>query len=349
MFKKISTTQYISLCIFLFLLLLSCMVFAIYVGAIEIEASWIYKIIVNQGSGKTIFTATWPKYIEGIVWGMRLPKVIVVACVGAGLSLVGILMQSLTKNTLADPYILGISSGASTGATAVLLLGTLPFLGAISVQLGAFIGAMISAVLVFTLGGKRSNTTKLVLTGVAISSLFSALTNIMIFMTPESRKVNSALFWMTGSFASVEWHDVLPVVITLIITIVFMLWIHKALDAMLLGEELAITIGVNVTTIKIIIILISTLITGVMVSICGVIGFVGLLIPHISRSIIGTTHTRLIPFSALLGGIFLVLADTIARVVVAPAELPIGVITAILGVPFFLVLLKRSSYSFSER
>lgn len=349
MFKQISTIKYVSLCIFLTVFLLACMIFAIYVGAVDLEANWIYKIIINQSTGSEVFSPTWPTYVEGIVWGMRLPKVIVVACVGAGLSLVGILMQSLTKNTLADPYILGISSGASTGATAVLLLGALPFLGVVSVQFGAFIGALLSAILVFSLGGKRSNTTKLVLTGVAISSLFSALTNIMIFMTPESRKVNSALFWMTGSFASVEWNDVLPIIITLVVTILFMLWIHKALDAMLLGEELAITMGVNVRIIKIIIILISTLITGVMVSVCGVIGFIGLIIPHISRSIIGTTHTRLIPFSALLGGIFLVLADMLARIVVAPSELPIGVITAILGVPFFLVLLKRSSYSFSER
>lgn len=349
MLKKISTTKYLWLCTFLFFCLLLVMVLAIYIGAVDLQADWIYKIIVNQTMQQEIFTPTWPSYVEGIVWGMRFPKVIVVACVGAGLSLVGILMQSLTKNTLADPYILGISSGASTGATAVLLVGKIPFLQGVSVQLGAFIGALLSSVLVFSLGGRRSNTTKLVLTGVAASSLFSALTNVMIFMTPESRKVNSALFWMTGSFASVEWNDVLPIVLILIFTIGFMMWIHRALDAMLLGEELAITVGVNVVFIKIIIILISTFITGIMVSVCGVIGFIGLIIPHVARSLIGTTHTRLIPFTALLGGIFLVLADMIARVVVAPSELPIGVITAILGVPFFLYLLKRSSYSFSER
>lgn len=349
MLKKITTTKYIWLCIFLGILLVSCMIMAIYIGAVDLQTDWVYKIIINKTTGSEVFTPTWPKYVEGIVWGMRFPKVIVVACVGAGLSLVGILMQSLTKNTLADPYILGISSGASTGATAVLLMGSIPFLNGLSVQIGAFIGALLSSFLVFSLGGKQSNTTKLVLTGVATSSLFSALTNVMIFMTPESRKVNSALFWMTGSFASVEWSDVLPIVIILIGTIIFMLWIHRALDAMLLGEELAITVGVNVTMIKIIIIVISTLITGIMVSVCGVIGFIGLIIPHVARSLIGATHTRLIPLTALLGAIFMVLADTLARVVVAPFELPIGVITAILGVPFFLYLLKRSSYSFSER
>lgn len=349
MLKKITTTKYIWLCVFLGILLVSCMIMAIYIGAVDLQTDWVYKIIINKTTGSEVFTPTWPNYVEGIVWGMRFPKVIVVACVGAGLSLVGILMQSLTKNTLADPYILGISSGASTGATAVLLMGSIPFLNGLSVQVGAFIGALLSSFLVFSLGGKQSNTTKLVLTGVATSSLFSALTNVMIFMTPESRKVNSALFWMTGSFASVEWSDVLPIVIILIGTIVFMLWIHRALDAMLLGEELAITVGVNVTMIKIIIIVISTLITGIMVSVCGVIGFIGLIIPHVARSLIGATHTRLIPLTALLGAIFMVLADTLARVVVAPFELPIGVITAILGVPFFLYLLKRSSYSFSER
>ena len=323
-------------------------VFAIHIGAVDLTPEWIYQILVNHLTGKEIYGVEWPAYADGIVWGMRLPKVLVASCVGAGLSLVGILMQAMTKNSMADPYLLGISSGASAGATAAILVGSLPIIGAVTVQAGAFIGAIVSSVLVFILAGAsgRVSSTKLILSGTAISALFSSMSNFLIFMQNNEKKLSSVLFWMSGSFASAKWADVLPVFIVLIICIVIILLENRALDALLLGEEMAITIGVDVPKLKILIIIMSALVTGIMVSVSGTIGFVGLVIPHISRSLVGTAHKRMVPFSALLGEILMIWADAIERVVVAPSELPIGVVTAFIGAPFFLFLLRKSKYSF---
>lgn len=342
MLKNIRTSSFVLLCCAMGLLLLLSVVLAIHVGAVDITPEWVFQILLNNISGREVFSAQWPGYAEGIVWGMRLPKVLVAACVGAGLSLVGIMMQAMTKNSMADPYLLGISSGASAGATAAILLGVL------SVGTGAFAGAMLSSVLVFLLAGAsgRASATKLILSGVAVSSLFSAVTNLLIFMQSNDKKLSAVLFWMTGSLAGVAWADVLPVVLSLAVCVVVLLLIHRALDALLLGEEMAVTVGVDVPKLKVLIIVLSALVTGIMVSVSGTIGFVGLIVPHIARTLVGTAHRRLIPFAALLGGIFLIWADAIARVVVAPSELPIGVVTAFIGAPFFLLLLRKSRYSF---
>ena len=348
MLKNIRTSTFVCLCIGMALFLGASIVFAIHIGAVDLTPEWIYQILVNHLTGKEIYAVEWPAYADGIVWGMRLPKVLVASCVGAGLSLVGILMQAMTKNSMADPYLLGISSGASAGATAAILVGSLPIIGAVTVQAGAFIGAIVSSVLVFILAGAsgRVSSTKLILSGTAISALFSSMSNFLIFMQNNEKKLSSVLFWMSGSFASAKWADVLPVFIVLIICIVIILLENRALDALLLGEEMAITIGVDVPKLKILIIIMSALVTGIMVSVSGTIGFVGLVIPHISRSLVGTAHKRMVPFSALLGAILMIWADAIARVVVAPSELPIGVVTAFIGAPFFLFLLCKSKYSF---
>lgn len=342
MLKHIRTGSFVALCIALALLLLMSVILAIHVGAVELTPQWVFQILANHITGQDLFPKSWPGYANGIVWGMRLPKVLAAACVGAGLSIVGIMMQAMTKNAMADPYLLGISSGASAGATAAILLGIL------SVGTGAFIGAILSVVLVFLLSGAsgRVSATKLILSGVAVSSLFSAVTNLLIFLQSNEKKLSAVLFWMTGSFASVTWGNVLPVTISLLVCIAVLLLIHRALDALLLGEEMAVTVGVDVPKLKILMIVLSALVTGIMVSVSGTIGFVGLIVPHIARTLVGTVHRRLIPFAALLGGIFMIWADAIARVVVAPSELPIGVVTAFIGAPFFLVLLRRSRYSF---
>ena len=342
MLKHIRTSFFLLLCIALALLLLLSVVLAIHVGAVELKAGWIFWILTNHITGREVFPESWPGYADGIVWGMRLPKVLVAACVGAGLSLVGIMMQAMTKNAMADPYLLGISSGASAGAAAAILLGVL------SIGSGAFVGAMASSVLVFVLSGAsgRVSATKLILSGVAVSSLFSAVTNLLIFLQSNEKKLSAVLFWMTGSFASVTWGDVLPVAVSLLVCIAVLLLIHRCLDALLLGEEMAVTVGVEVPKLKLLMIVLSALVTGVMVSVSGTIGFVGLIVPHIARTLVGTVHRRLIPFAALLGGVFMIWADAAARVAAAPSELPIGVVTAFLGAPFFLVLLGRSRYSF---
>ncbi len=351
MLKHIRKSTFVIVCTAMIILLAAVMVLGINLGAVDLSPQWIFKIIINNISRREIFSVDWENSVQSIVWGMRFPKVIVCACVGAGLSLTGILMQAMTRNSLADPYILGISSGASTGATAILLIGgAFPLLSGISVGAGAFTGAMISSVIVLMLGGASGKFSpgKLVLSGTAVSAIFHALTNLLIFLSPDKRKVNSALFWMEGSFASAEWEDVLPAVVTFIVIFTIAMALNKSLDTLLLGDDIAITVGVNVRAMKLIIVVASSLVTGIMVSISGCIGFVGLVVPHISRTIIGTSHKRMIPFAVLLGGIFMVLADMFSRVIVAPSELPIGVVTALLGAPFFLAMLKKSSYSFNK-
>ena len=351
MLKHIKKSTFLILCVGMFLVLLGAMVLGINLGAVDLRPDWIYEIILNNITGKEIFAAEWSKSAQSIVWGMRFPKVIVCACVGAGLSLTGILMQAMTRNSLADPYILGISSGASTGATAILLVaGAFPLFQGVSVGMGAVIGAMLSSVIVMVLGGASGQFSpgKLVLSGTAVSAIFHAITNLLIFLSPDKRKVNSALFWMEGSFSSAAWEDVLPALATLLVIFAISMVINRSLDTLLLGEDIAITVGVNVRAMKLIIVLSSSLVTGIMVSMSGCIGFVGLIVPHVARTLIGTAHRRLIPFAMLLGGIFMVLADMFARVVVAPSELPIGVVTALLGAPFFLAMLRKSGYSFSK-
>lgn len=342
MLKKISTASFLLLCAAMGLFLLLSMVLAIHVGAVDITPEWVGQILLNRIMGRELFAPLWPGYAEGIVWGMRLPKVLAAACVGAGLSIAGILMQAMTRNSMADPYLLGISSGASAGAAAAILLGVL------SVGTGAFAGAVLSSALVFLLAGAsgRASATRLILSGVAVSSLFSAVTNLLLFLQSNEKKLSAVLFWMTGSFAGVTWEDVLPAGAALTLCAAVLLLSHRALDALLLGEEMALTVGVNVPRLKLLLILLSSLVTGIMVSVSGTIGFVGLIVPHIARTLVGTAHCRLIPFASLLGGVFMIWADAIARVAAAPSELPIGVVTAFIGSPFFLVLLGRARYSF---
>ena len=351
MLKHIKKSTFLLICLGMFVVLLGAMVLGINLGAVELRPDWISKIIVNNITGREVFLQEWGKSAQSIVWGMRFPKVIVCACVGAGLTLTGILMQAMTRNSLADPYILGISSGASTGATAILLMaGAFPIFQNITVGAGAFAGAMLSSVIVMILGGAsgRFSPGKLVLSGTAVSAIFHAVTNLLIFLSPDKRKVSSALFWMEGSFSSAEWKDVLPAILTLAAIFCVAMLLNRSLDTLLLGEDIAITVGVNVHLMKLIIVVSSSLITGIMVSMSGCIGFVGLIVPHIARTMIGTVHRRMIPFAMLLGAIFMVLADMFARIIVAPSELPIGVVTALLGAPFFLAMLRKSGYSFSK-
>lgn len=350
MLKNAKRSTRIALIIGLLLFLVFSMVMAINIGAVNINPKIIFSIIANHLSKKTIFEATWSSAQDSIVWTLRFPKVIVAGCVGAGLSLAGIFMQALTKNPLADPYILGISSGASAGAVTSLLVGTLPLIGRLPLSVGAFFGALLTSFLVFVIGGNggKSSTTRLVLVGMAISSLFSALTDFIIFVTPDSKKVTSAMFWMTGSFAGTAWSDVIPAVLSLAVGILVAAAIRTEMDALLMGEDLAKNYGVNVGIIKIVLILTSTLLTAVMVSMSGIIGFVGLVVPHVSRQVMGASHSRMLPVALLGGASFMIWTDVIARICVAPEEIPVGVVTALAGAPFFLVMLRKSRYDFGK-
>ncbi len=348
--KLFQNVSYSVFCMILFVLLLIAMLLGIYIGAVNIRVDWIFEIIINQLFRQDIFAPQWPESAVSIIWQLRFPKVLAAACIGASLSLSGIMMQALTKNALAEPFVLGISSGAATGAVAALLMGGLPLIGSFSTSAGAFGGALLTSFLVFVLANARGNpsTTRLVLTGMAMAASFGALTNLIIFLTPDTHKINSAMFWMTGSLSGVYWKNIPLIVSAFFLGLCITLLLNRSLDALLMGEERAVTLGVDTKKLKRILIITSSLLTGIMVSVSGVIGFVGLVVPHIARTLFGAAHRRMIPVAMLMGGIFMVAADILARVLAKPEEMPIGIITALIGAPFFLGLLYHSSYKFGE-
>ncbi|MGL4252535.1 MAG: FecCD family ABC transporter permease, partial [Fusobacteriaceae bacterium] len=317
---------------------------SILIGSVQLNPITIWKIIINKIFSEEIFQSDWTKNIEVIVWNLRMPRVLMSIIVGASLSLAGILMQALTKNTLADPYILGISSGASTGAILVIILGGA---GIFSVPLGAFTLGLLTSFLVFYNSSRENfSTSKLVLTGIAISSFFSGITTFLIVSASKETEVKSVLFWMTGSLSGSTWSSVGVSFLALLVSSLVIYSLHRELDIIMTGDEIAETLGVNVSRLRLVIVVVASLLSSFIVANTGIIGFVGLVIPHIGRGIIGAKHKRLIIFSILIGGIFLLVTDCIARVLLKGQEVPLGVITSMIGAPFFMWLIKKSSYSF---
>lgn len=277
---------------------------------------------------------------SAIIWDLRLPRAVLAAICGAGLALCGMVLQSLLRNPLADPFILGVSSGASTGAVSIVILG----LGAGSLGLasGAFIGALVAFALVLVLGLLAGGTTeRLLLAGIATSQLFSALTSFIVFTVADAEQTRGVLFWLLGSLGTATWADVLVCGIAVLVAGALCWLSAGSLDAFTFGEDAAAALGVQVQRMRVVLLVITALVTAVIVSASGAIGFVGLVLPHAARALVGAQHRALVPLSLALGAIFLVWVDVVARTLVAPQELPIGVVTAIIGVPAFVVILLQ--------
>lgn len=277
---------------------------------------------------------------DAIVWQERLPRALVAASCGIGLGLCGAILQSLLRNPLADPFILGVSSGASTGAVAVGVLG----LGgsALGLSGGAFIGALGAFGLVLLLAKYTSaGSSSVVLAGVASTQLFSALTSLVIFAFADSDATRGVMFWMLGSLEGMRWSDVaLTGAAAAVATVVALLYI-RSLDAFAFGEDVASSLGIHVTRTRLILLVMTALLTATLVSVTGAIGFVGLVLPHAARLIFGQRHSRVLPATIVLGAIFMVWVDAGSRVAFAPTPLPVGVGTALVGVPVFVLLLVR--------
>ena len=341
--------QYTIFCCIMIAILFLAFLLAIRLGSVDLEFDTIKQILVNRLTGREMYEPVWKNSTELIVWTIRTPRILTAFVVGAGLTLCGILMQVLTKNSLADPYVLGISHGASAGAVSVIMYGWLNILGGYGTMAGAFLGAVVSILLALRIATVRNKVTatQLVLAGIAVSALFSAATNFMIYHTKTgSDKVKTATYWMMGSLSGSSWEKLKYATIAFIVCFTLIMLLTRQLDVLLLGDDVAATVGVDTGKLKLWIIIIATMLTGIIVSISGTIGFVGLTFPHITRSIVGTKHKRLVPASVLVGGTFLVIADILSRVLVAPEELPIGVVSAFFGAPFFLYLIKKSSGKF---
>ncbi len=275
-----------------------------------------------------------------IVRQIRLPRVLLGLLVGSALAVSGVAMQGLFRNPLASPYVLGIASGASTGAALAILFATG---SAFLLPLGAFVGAAAAVAIVYGLARGRDRRTSiftLILAGVAVGALFSAVTSFLIFLSSGGEKLSDVLFWIMGGLGRAGWPSVAVLAPIVAVGIGGVIVLARDLNALSLGEEGAFHVGVNPDALYRWLLVLTTALTAAAVAMAGTIGFIGLVIPHVMRLLVGPDHRRLIPVSALAGGCFLVWSDVAARTVLAPAELPVGVITAFLGAPFFLYLLK---------
>lgn len=337
-----------SIVLLLVLLLAGTIVASSSMGSTNIDLGDVYKIILNRLTGREFYEATWVKTTEAIIWEIRIPRILLGVICGGGLAICGVLMQCITRNPIADPYILGISSGASTGAVFMIVAGGAGF-GITSIMGGAFTGAVICGIIVFILGtqgGKNGSTTRLILTGIGISTIFSAITNLLIYSARNSNQVKSAIFWSLGSLGKAKWDNLLLPFLVLTVVFILAVFMWKTLDILIVGDASAVILGVDTKLIKSMIILLTTLLTAILVSLIGAIGFIGLVIPHISRGFYGSSHREVLVISLLLGGILLVWCDVVGRVAFAPREIPIGIVTSLIGGPFFLWRICFSSYSF---
>lgn len=280
---------------------------------------------------------------DGIVWELRLPRVLTAAAVGAGLAVAGAVMQSLTRNPLADPYLLGLSSGASLGAVSVLVLGV-----ALLLPVAAFAGAMLALVAALSLAGSLGTITpsRTVLAGLAVGQLAAAATSFVIFWSATGDSYREILSWLLGSVAGATWTSVAIAGVAVVVLGTVLTGASRRLDAFAFGDVAASALGVDVGRTRWTLLALVALLTGALVAVSGSIGFVGLILPHAVRLLTGAGHRRLLPLAALVGASFLIWADTLARTVFEPRELPVGIVTAFLGAPVFaLILWRRRSSS----
>lgn len=314
---------------------------AVSLGAADVPFLSVWKIVINKVIPGT-FDVAWTAGRESIVWDVRFPRVLLGALVGAGLGLTGAVLQPLTRNALADPHLLGVSSGAAFGAVLALLHTGMIF-GVLTVPLFAFGGALIATMAV-PLVAKATNSMqpdRLVLSGVAVAFIFTALANMLVFLG-DPRAAQSVVFWMLGGLGLAQWQQLIFPAGVLGLALVYLLPNARPLNALALGDETAASLGVAVTRFRITLFIVTALLTGVMVAFSGAIGFVGLMVPHFVRLVAGSDNARVLPLSAFLGALILIWADLVARTIMAPEDLPIGVITGLAGGISFIWILRRS-------
>jgi iron complex transport system permease protein len=324
----------------LLIVLFVVIIFSCSVGAADIAIADAVRIIFKPYKYKGA--------MHSVIWNIRMPRVLLSVLVGSSLSVAGVAYQGLFRNPMAEPYILGISAGAAFGGTLSIVLGITNIIGIGGTSAMSFLGAVGTTFLVYNLGShkNRISMTYLLLSGIAISSLLSALISLIMIFNRE--KLNNIIMWTMGSFTSANWSKVIVALISTFIGASGIYYFAKDLNLMLLGEENAQNLGINIEKTKKILLILASLISAIAVSVSGIIGFVGLIVPHAIRLIAGPDHRVLIPCSVLAGGIFLAISDTLARILAIPMEIPVGVITAVFGAPFFIHLLiksKRSSAS----
>ena len=320
------------------------MIAAVCLGVINFTPAQAARVVIHKLAPSYLAADEAPTLLEiNMIWGLRIPRVLLGFIVGAGLAVCGACMQTLVKNKLADPYVLGVSSSAAAMACGCMLLGVTARLGEFGLQLSSFAGALLGSLFVCQMarGEGHSGATAMLLTGVILSMIMSAATSLMTVTSPDIYAMRGITFWITGSLTGAKWEYLSVPAACVMACLFYLMARHRGLDAIAFGNETARTLGINATGLEKGLFAATALLTGICVSVAGSIGFVGMIVPHIVRRFTGARHRRVLPAAALLGGNLVVWADVAARLVVAPDEIPVGIMTALLGTPVFLVILRR--------
>lgn len=347
--KKEMQSRFTILIFLLLIFLVLTFMITISVGTLDIPLADTVKVILGKIGG---YELDVDNPFSNIVWQLRVPRVLMALFVGAGLAICGVVMQAVVQNPLAEPFLLGISSGGYLGAVFYIMLGA--FIPVFYTEMGivffAFVGALLASFSVIFLSSYKSklSTTKLILSGMIINAAFQAVANFIVAISGSYESISRIAFWTMGSLNASKWESCLLPSCTVIIISAYFYSQYRNLNILLQGDETAVTLGVNVNLFRKLYISIISLMVGLLVSYCGIIGFVGLVIPHIGRALVGANHKRLIPIAFLLGAIFLMIADCVARSLLENMELPIGVFTALVGAPFFAYIMIKKNYSFSN-
>ncbi len=322
-------------------LLIVAVIVASFIGTANVGGADIVGIILRH-AGIDIGLPEVSPLIDALIWESRLPRVLLAAVVGMGLSISGAVLQSVTRNPLAEPYLLGVSSGASTGAVAIMILGVGS--GAVTLSMGAFAGALVAFAIVLVLigGGRVSNPSRVVLTGVLVSQFFSAVTSLILMLDGDADSTRGFTYWLLGSLGGARWEPLSVAALVIVACAVACLFFAPALDAFTFGWDTASSLGINVTRSRVLLMILTALMTAAAVAASGAIGFIGLLVPHVVRLLAGSSHRLLLPLSGLGGAIFLIAVDAFARTAFTPHEVPVGVITALVGAPAFAIVLRRA-------
>lgn len=321
-------------------LLISCLV-SVTFGAAPVPLEQVIGILTLKLSGAGHEPHLWTAGQETIVWLIRMPRVLLGALAGAGLALIGCVLQAVTRNPLADPHLLGATSGATLGAVIVVMhIGEI--LGMLTLPLAAFAGSLASLIIVLSLSSRngRLDSQRLLLSGVAVSFVMMAIANLLLFLG-DHRASSSVLFWMLGGLGLARWELLTVPLVTVLAGWILLQGLSRALNALMAGDQTAVSLGLQVRNVRLLVFLIASLMTGVLVALCGSIGFVGLMVPHIARRLVGSEHRRLLPVATLLGALLMVWVDVVSRTLIAPEDLPIGISTALLGGLFFIFMMRR--------
>ncbi|MBU5425887.1 iron chelate uptake ABC transporter family permease subunit [Tissierella pigra] len=343
--KDISKTRYSLIIVILILILTFAIAFFSVIGTANIGVIDTFRIVISKIPiiERCIDISDISKSHETIIWSIRLPRVLLGALVGASLSMTGAAFQGIFKNPMADPYVIGISSGAALGASIAIILGiNISFMNLSTISIFAFIGALSAVFTVYNIARIKNKVpvTTLLLAGIAIGQFLTAIMSFL--MVIYSKDMAKIIYWTMGSLAGKGWTPLISITIPVVISMTGIGFFARDLNIMLIGEESAQSLGIDVERTKVYILILGSFLVSMVVSVSGIIGFVGLIIPHIVRIVLGPDNRILLPSSALVGAIFMIFADTIARTIISPVEIPVGIITALFGGPFFLYLLRKS-------